>query len=234
MLKFTLIDNLFRKAKWAKLKDIYNEMDDESFHLPSSSIISSGEGTPRSASPAKTSPLKNQSPVKSNIGRAGSPIKTNSYTSTRFTSPEKRNDSSSNLSSPARVANVTAKPFSASPTRARGISPVKAPVSPTKSTSDMNRMKPTPDDSLVTSLKAQGFTETDSQSKLFYDFKETRRSSLSPTKGSFVPGSSGRERSVSPVKGKPVFEARSGSPLKTQDTRGRAPTRPTGRKCTNG
>ncbi len=208
-------------------------MDDDSIHVPSND--NSGQATPvtGAGSPAKTtSPYKNASPY-----RNRSPIRTNpSYTtsaSNRFISPEKKNNSSSNLSSPAKVANITAKPFSASPTRARGISPVKAPISPTKSTTvtdNKNRMKPNPDDSLVTSLKAQGFTETDSKSKLSYDFEEggTRRQSVSPGKVLHV---SGRQRSVSPLKGT-RFDHGVGpsghSPVKNQETRGRAPTRSTG------
>ena len=216
---------------------MYHEMDDDSIHVPSDD--NSGQATPvtGAGSPVKTnSPYKNGSPY-----RTRSPIKTNpSYTtsaSNRFISPEKRNDSSSNLSSPARVANITAKPFSASPTRPRGISPVKAPVSPTKSTSvsdNKNRIKPNPDDSLVSSLKAQGFTETDSKSKLCYDFKEgeNRRQSVSPGKVLHV---SGRQRSVSPLKGT-RFDHGNGpsgdSPVKNQETRGRAPTRSTGNEYT--
>ena len=248
-----------RKAKWAKLKEVYHEMDDDSFHLPSSNS-SSGPGTPNLA---RTSPLKN-SPLKKTIqaqSDARSPIRTNPYN--RFTSPDKKIDSSSNLASPSRVANasptrsvtnITAKPFQASPTRPRGISPVKAPTgsSPTKnSNADINRIKPSPDDSLVTSLKAQGFTETDSQSKLCYDFKETRRTSVSPSKGYVASAAGVRERSVSPAKGyvasaagvrersvspaKVLYSARvmrerSMSPVKgkTQETRGRAPVKSTG------
>jgi len=193
-----------RKAKWAKLKDMYNEMDDDSFHL------SSGENS-RIPSPKKIDSTK-QSPLKSNIVRNTSPIKTNPHVS-----PVKKYDQSP-ATSPLKSGNITAKPFSVSPTRARGISPVKAPVtSPNKAAlSDGTRIKPNPDDSLVANLKAQGFTETESKSKLCYNFDGgERRSSVSPTKK--------RERSVSPVK----RDVSAQSSMMNQETRGRPPARAT-------
>ena len=177
-----------RKARLANLAKQFENMDDDSIDLKMRS---------RSVSPVKAvirersvSPVKTFEPVKTDHIRSRSPIKTNPMqfitpTRTGEDVPVSRSISPSKILSrsvsPTKiVTNITAKPYT-SPTKAvspvRAVSPVKAP-SPPRSVPVVNQPAKIikPDDSLVSSLKAQGFAESESASKLVYDFEKRARS----------------------------------------------------------
>ena len=195
-----------RKARLANLANKFKAMDEQS---PIRSPV-------RSTSPEK----------KSDNSRTRSPIRTISINSERDDSLASPMRLAFNRSvSPSKiVTNITARPY-VSPTKSSTASPVKAP-SPDKPSGAYKYKKPD-DESFISSLKAQGFTETESASRLVYDFQERQRSP-SPAKSPVRQISARQEKqdetrgSVDETRSK--FEQARG---RTAETRGRAPVKTT-------
>ena len=190
-----------RKARLANLANKFKAMDEQS---PIRSPV-------RSTSPENT--------------RTRSPIRTISVNSEKDDSPAGPMRPAFNRSvSPSKiVTNVTARPY-VSPTKSSAVSPVKAP-SPDKPSA--YKYKKPDDESFISSLKAQGFTETESASRLVYDFKERQRSpspAKSPVRQIYARQEKQDETRGSVHEAKSKFEqAKEG----TSETRGRAPVKTT-------
>ena len=148
-----------RKARLANLANKFKAMDEES---PIRSPVHSFSSEKRSENMESRSPSRTI-PVCSD--EDSTPISQLRPVPSRSCSPSKI------------VTNATAKPYT-SPTKSSAASPVKVP-SPFKSAT--SKFDKPDDESFISSLKAQGFTETESASRLVYDFQPRNRSP-SPTK----------------------------------------------------
>jgi hypothetical protein len=152
-----------RKARLASLADKFRNMDDDLRHFTPGSGV---KDTPPPASPGRA---RAHSPVKTDhLVRSRSPVKEPAVRSNamQFISPAPATTNSG----VNREAEEIVRPRpAASPVRSfRSVSPTKAagPVG-------VGGSRGKPDESLYTSLKAQGFTESESASKLVYKFSET-------------------------------------------------------------
>jgi len=235
-----------RKARLANLAKKFKNIEEEEpaprhIQLPKPAA----KPAPRNLSPSK------HAPVKTSHMRSASPVKSSSHMNPQqFTSPQVQyspTKSSELVRSQSPLKNIR----SVSPTKAvpnyRSVSPSKAPATPTPPSRPKSGSSPVKsclpnrtvspskpaDASFVTSLKAQGFQESESNSRLVYDFEKensdsrrlTREQSLSPSrspvKGNmFIQQDSERQdqdRNVSPVRANPFL-------LKDKQTR-RSPTR---------
>jgi len=205
-----------RKARLANLANKFKNIDEESpplRHVQLPKVAT--KPVPKAPSPSK------HAPVKTDHIRSTSPVKS-SINPQQFISPQVTTHSpikSSNLreSSPSKTL--------------RSVSPTKAPApppppkltqSPAKGSASCRSVSPTKqaDASFVTTLKAQGFQETESKSKLVYDFDRTDKPTLplreqscspsrSPVKNNmFVQQDSenmDNARTVSPVRANPFL-----------------------------
>jgi hypothetical protein len=178
-----------RKARLASLADKFRNMDDDLRHFtPGSGVKDTPPGSPgraRAHSPVKTDHLvRSRSPVKEPAVRSNA---------MQFISPAPATATTTTNGGVNREGEEIVRPRpAASPVRSfRSVSPTKAagPVGVG------SRGKP--DESLYTSLKAQGFTESESASKLVYKFSETEENTRG---GVGVQGSRAFNRSPSPYR----------------------------------
>eukprot|EP00092_Neocalanus_flemingeri_P040288 GFUD01043883.1.p1 GENE.GFUD01043883.1~~GFUD01043883.1.p1 ORF type:complete len:1410 (-),score=481.54 GFUD01043883.1:150-4379(-) len=240
-----------RKARLANLASKFKNIEDEEplppRHIQLPKPVS--KPAPRAPSPSKHAPVKTDhirsaSPVKSsprinpqqfiNPQVSTSPTKQVSTSPTKqvSTCPTKPSNSYRSLSPVKSFRSVS--PTKASPIN-RPASPVKAPAppppptlpksgfSPSKPTNSSRSVSPSkaPDASFLSSLKAQGFQESESKTRLVYDFEKEneestrhqREQSLSPSRSPvksnmFVQQdmeNQDHERNVSPVRGNPFL-----------------------------
>ena len=186
-----------RKARLANLANRFKNMEDDPRHVD----VAHGTRTPN-RSPIKTnpnvSPAKEASPLKPPVSfRSVSPTKSSASLASSVKEASRRD------LSPTK--NTTAKPYSPasparrySPVKATATSPVRAPLpSAPKPPVDA-------DQSLMSSLKAQGFAESESASKLVYKFEK-------------------RSRSPSPAN----YQIGQGKAMRLQEARGRSPVKST-------
>jgi len=195
-----------RKARLANLANKFKNIDDE---VPTPKHVQLPKAVtkpvPRAPSPSK------HAPVRTDHIRATSPVKT-SINPQQFISPQ--------ISSTS--PNKTNDNRSRSPVKSfRSVSPTKAPAPPPPSKSLFSERPCSPtkpaDASFVTSLKAQGFQESDSKSKLVYDYggasQPPREQSISPSRSpvrsnKFVQEDSEMKdnaRNISPVRANPFL-----------------------------
>ncbi len=175
-----------RKARLASLADKFRNMDDDLRHFtPGSGVKDTPPASPgraRAHSPVKTDHLvRSRSPVKEPAVRSNA---------MQFISPAPATTNSGVNREGEEI--VRPRP-AASPVRSfRSVSPTKAagPVG-------VGGSRGKPDESLYTSLKAQGFTESESASKLVYKFSETEENMRG---GGGVQGSRAFNRSPSPYR----------------------------------
>ncbi len=174
-----------RKARLASLADKFRNMDDDLRHFtPGSGVKDTPPASPgraRAHSPVKTDHLvRSRSPVKEPAVRSNA---------MQFISPAPATTTTTNVNREGEEI-VRPRP-AASPVRSfRSVSPTKA-AGPGVGAGSRGK----PDESLYTSLKAQGFTESESASKLVYKFSETEEN----TRGG-VQGSRAFNRSPSPYR----------------------------------
>jgi len=220
-----------RRARLANLASKFRHIDDESppivreVQLPKPVV----KPAPRAPSPSK------HAPVRTDHLRGRSPTKQSPLNPNQFISPQRGREQPQSAS-PARTRSVRfvsptksalalspravspckspEKSPEKSPRKSPDKSPVKSPVKNLVPTRKISPAKPT-DASFVGSLKAQGFQESDSKSKLVYDFQSdlaARERSPSPTPAA------ARARSPSPTRPANPF-------LAADRERGRAPVR---------
>ena len=211
-----------RKARLANLANKFKKYDDDEEHYAQREIQLPKPVTkppPRAPSPSKHAPvstehLRSRSPVKAsphhNPNQFISPV----TSSSRAVSPTKPCDNMREI--PARTRSV------------RFVSPTKRPER--RSVSPCVEAKESTDAGLMESLKAQGFQESDSKSKLVYKFNKDKVNqdnaeetpSRSPVRSNTFVKDDGvvkdREKSVSPVRANPWLQ-------KDRQGRGRSPTK---------
>jgi hypothetical protein len=179
-----------RKARLASLADKFRNMDDDLRHFkPGSGVKDTPPASPgraRAHSPVKTDHLvRSRSPVKEPAVRSNA---------MQFISPA---PATTNSGANREAEEIVRPRPAASPVRSfRSVSPTKAagPVGVLGS-------RGKPDESLYTSLKAQGFTESESASKLVYKFSEPEENTRGGTTGvGGVQGSRAFNRSPSPYR----------------------------------
>ena len=177
-----------RKARLASLANKFRDMDDDIRHF---TPIKGDHVLTTSASPATAAAVpraRAHSPVKMDHLRSRSPVKEPAVRSNamQFISP-------ATIMAPdaSSVRPMTMR--AASPVKTvRAVSPTKFVVGSANQESPLRSKPVTADESLVSSLKAQGFTESESASKLVYSFKEKkeeagagRRANRSPSPQSY-------------------------------------------------
>ncbi len=205
-----------RKARLASLADKFRNMDDDLRHFtPGSGVKDTPPASPgraRAHSPVKTDHLRARSPVKEPAVRSNA---------MQFISPAPATTTTTNSGVNREGEEIVRPRPAASPVRSfRSVSPTKAagPVGVG------SRGKP--DESLYTSLKAQGFTESESSSKLVYKFSETEENARG---GGGVQNSRAFNRSPSPYrspsKGLRQTPAEEDKEEGVQQERGRAASR---------
>jgi len=203
-----------RKARLANLANKFKHIDDESPPAPRHVQLPKPvtKPVPRAPSPSK------HAPVKTDHIRATSPVKS-SINPQQFISPQVPSQSPTKPSDNHRSRSPVKTFRSVSPTKAPAPPPPPKPVSPVKVSSSNRSRSPTKptDASFVSNLKAQGFQESESKSKLVYDFDKAdgpiRDQSLSPSRSPvknnmFVQQDSENKdsaRSVSPVRANPFL-----------------------------
>jgi len=233
-----------RKARLANLASKFKNLDDEEptprhIQLPKSVT----KPAPRALSPSK------HAPVKTDHIRSASPVKSSPHINPQqFISPQV-NQSPTKPSDNYRSQSPVKSFRSVSPTKAaptyRSVSPTKAPAPPppalptagspaAKTIFSSRSVSPSkaPDASFVTSLKAQGFQESESKTRLVYDFEKEKESTRPQREQSLSPSRSpvkcnmfiqqdmeniDNDRNVSPVRANPFL-------LKDKQTR-TSPTR---------
>ena len=173
--------------------------------------------SPSKHAPVNTDHLRSRSPVK-----ASPHNNPNQFISPQVTgrSPTKPGDIASTRS--VRFVSPTKAPAPQPPVRDRSVSPCA------------EAKESTTDSSLMESLKAQGFQETSSQSKLVYKFDKKEQENVDGTRKSpirsntFVKNDEAakeRDRSVSPVRANPFLVKDQQNPERRE--RGRSPTKKT-------
>lgn len=230
-----------RKARLANLANKFKNYDDDEDQFAQKQEIQLPKPVtkplPRVPSPSKHAPvsldhLRSRSPVKASSGHSNPNQFISPQTTARALSPDKANTRPLSPTKPSdNVRNSPARTRSV-----RFVSPTKAPAPQTpepRAVSPCVEARESTESSLMESLKAQGFQESGSKSKLVYKFDHNKEETpaRSPVKSNnFVQDNDTvvltlrngvvkeRERSVSPMRANPFL-------VKDKQDRGRSPTK---------